>query len=57
VKAKNFDFEPAVIHVKAGEKIQLKLMSVGLAALRKRIDVNSVRAIQHGTRTFLHIWR
>ena len=28
VKAKNFDFEPAVIHVKAGEKIQLKLMSV-----------------------------
>jgi|SRR5215472_5083008 len=25
VKAKNFEFEPAVIHVKAGEKIQLKL--------------------------------
>lgn len=28
VAAKNFEFEPSVIHVKAGEKIQLKLASV-----------------------------
>ncbi|MGH9746133.1 MAG: cupredoxin domain-containing protein [Candidatus Acidiferrales bacterium] len=28
VTAKNFDFEPAAIHVKVGEKIQLKLTSV-----------------------------
>jgi cytochrome c oxidase subunit 2 len=28
VTAKNFEFEPPVIHMKAGEKIQLKLTSV-----------------------------
>jgi cytochrome c oxidase subunit II len=28
VTAKNFEFEPSVIHVKGGEKIQLKVMSV-----------------------------
>jgi cytochrome c oxidase subunit 2 len=28
VTAKNFEFEPSVIHVKEGEKIQLKVMSV-----------------------------